>query len=424
LSKARRRHKNEKKRGAESALEMKRTVLAAPMNRRDLFKLSLLAGASSLATKTSAAGKDSAPPASAPAKLPIPPLPGVEKAANPLRILILGGTGFIGPHQVRYALARGHKLTLFNRGRRPKEWPGEVEELTGDRETGDLKSLEGREWDACIDNPVSAPFWVRDAGRVLTGKVKHYVYVSSISAFADMREPGKTEDAPLARYNGPDIMKETHATLRANMELYGPLKAACEAEAEKQFPGMATIVRPPLIVGPGDDSDRFTWWPVRIAKGGEVLAPPADDPVQLIDARDLSEWMVRLVEQRSFGAFNAVGPGYELTVAGLLHGIRASGSAPAKFTFTDAAFLEKQSVHPWSELTVWMPGQGETKGFHRLSVERAVKSGLTCRPLAVTAAETLTWFNSLPPERRSKMRAGLAPEKEAAALKAWHEAHH
>lgn len=355
--------------------------------------------------------------------MPIPTLPGVEKAANQLRILILGGTGFIGPHQVRYALARGHKLTLFNRGRRPKEWPGEVEELTGDRETGDLKSLEGREWDACIDNPTSVPFWVRDAGRVLAGKVKQYIYVSSVSAFADMSEPGKTEDAPLARYTGPDVMKETNATLRADMSLYGPLKAACEVEAEKQFPKMATIVRPPLIVGPGDDTDRFTYWPVRIAKGGEVLAPPADDPVQLIDARDLSEWIIRLVEQRSFGPFNAVGPNYELTVAALLHGIRASATSPAKFTFTDAAFLEKQHIRPWNELTVWIPAQGDTKGFHRLSFERAVNSTLTFRPLATTAADTLTWFNSLPAERRSKMRAGLSPEKEAAALKAWVEAH-
>jgi 2'-hydroxyisoflavone reductase len=218
-------------------------------------------------------------------------------------------------------------------------------------------------------------------------------------------------------------MKETNATLRADMSLYGPLKAACEAEAEKQFPKIATIVRPPLIVGPGDETDRFTYWPVRIAKGGEVLAPPASDPVQLIDARDLSEWIIRLVEQRSFGPFNAVGPNYELTVAALLHGIRASGTAPAKFTFTDTAFLEKQRIRPWSELTVWIPAQDDTKGFHRLSFERAVKSTLTFRPLATTAADTLTWFNSLPAERRSKLRAGLAPEKEAAALKAWVEAH-
>lgn len=387
------------------------------MNRRDLLKLGALTGASSLLVKASAAEK--AASSLSVAKMPIAPLSGIEKAVKPLRILILGGTGFTGPHQVRYALARGHKLTLFNRGRRPKEWPGEVEELTGDRDTGDLKSLEGREWDVCIDNPTSVPFWVRDAGRVLAGKVKQYVFISSISALADLSDPGKTEDAPLARYTGSDVMQETNAKLRANMGLFGPLKAACEAEAEKQFPGITTVVRPPLIVGPGDDTDRFTYWPVRIAKGGEVLAPPADDPVQFIDTRDLAEWTIRLVEQRSFGAFNAVGPNYELTTAALLHGIRASGNAPARFTFTNAAFLQKQRIRPWSELTVWMPGQGETAGFHRLSFERAVRSGLTYRPLATTAADTLAWFNSLPAERRAKMRAGLAPEKEVTALKAW-----
>lgn len=200
-----------------------------------------------------------------------------EPAVKPLRILILGGTGFTGPHQVRYALARGHSLTLFNRGRRPKEWPSHVEELTGDRDTGDLKSLAGREWDVCIDNPTSVPFWVRDAGAVLGGKVGHYVFISTISVFASTQTLGMDESAPLARYEGKDVMAETNAVLRTNMGLYGPLKAACEAEAEKQFPGKTTIIRPTLIAGPGDDTDRFTYWPVRLARGGDVLAPPAAD---------------------------------------------------------------------------------------------------------------------------------------------------
>jgi 2'-hydroxyisoflavone reductase len=386
------------------------------MNRRTWIKLGALAGMAGWAGRSLPAQTKTPAPA---APVVITPLAGVARADKPLRLLILGGTGFIGPHQVRYALARGHQLTLFNRGRRPKEWPGEVEELTGDRETGDLKSLEGRSWDACIDNPTSVPHWVRDAGRVLAGRVKQYVYISSISAFADLRAPGKTEDAPLARYTGPDVMKETRATLIADMNLYGPLKAACELEAEKQFPGLATVVRPTLIVGPGDDTDRFTYWPVRLAQGGEVLAPPADDPAQIIDARDLAEWTIRLVEQRSLGAFNAVGPDYDLSVAAMLYGIRAATTAGAKLVFTDAAFLQSQGIRAWSEMTAWVPGQGETDGFHRVSFERAKKSGLTYRPLAITAADTLAWFNSLPEERRAKLRAGLAPEKEAAALKAW-----
>jgi len=384
------------------------------LTRRDLLKLGALAGASTLIGRTAAVTPPSAP---------VSALEGVERAAKPLRILILGGTGFIGPHQVRYALARGHQLTLFNRGRRPKEWPGEVEELTGDRETGDLQSLAGsRDWDVCIDNPTSVPHWVRDAGRVLAGRVGQYVYISSLSAYADLRTPGKTEDAPLARYTGADVMKETRATLLADLNLFGPLKAACEAEAERQFPGRVTIVRPALIVGPGDDTDRFTYWPVRLARGGEVLVPPPDDPVQFIDARDLSEWIIRLVEQRALGAFNAGGPDYELSTAAMLHGIRATNPAGAKLTFTTADFLRAQGVRAWSDLPVWIPGQGDTAGFHRVSLARALATGLTYRPLAVTAADTLAWFNTLPPERRNALKAGLAPEREAQLLRAWHAA--
>lgn len=386
------------------------------MTRRDLLKLGAAASVATLV------GRAADSPSSAPTTAANAPAaaPAISPAPKPLRILILGGTGFTGPHQVRYALARGHQLTLFNRGRRDHDWPAHVEELTGDRETGDLKSLEGREWDVCIDNPTSVPSWVRDAGRVLAGKVKHYVFISSVSAYASTEKPGTTEDAPLARYTGEDVMKETRATLLANMALYAPLKAACEAEAEKRFPGITTIIRPTLIVGPGDETDRFTYWPVRIARGGEVLAPPADDPIQLIDARDLAEWTIRLVEQRALGAFNAVGPDYELTAAAMLHGIRASGSVPAKFTFTNAAFLEKQGVRMWSDLPAWVSGQGETEGFSRVSNARALTAGLTFRPFATTAADTLAWFNAQSAERRSKLRAGLPADREAAALAAWH----
>lgn len=390
---------------------------AHPMTRRDLLKLGALAGASALLNRAVAQAPASA---AKPKPVVVPALGGVERAAQPLNILILGGTGFTGPHQVRYALARGHKLTLFNRGRRPKEWPAEVEELTGDRETGDLKSLAGRTWDVCIDNPTSVPHWVRDVGRVLQGKVKQYVFISTLSAYADTATAGMTEDAPLAKYTGPDVMKETRATLLANLALYGPLKAACEQEAEKWFPGTTTIVRPTLIVGPGDDTDRFTYWPVRIAQGGEVLAPPASDPLQLIDARDLAEWTIRLCEQRAFGAFNAVGPNYELSTAEMLHGVHAAVGGDARFTFTTAEFLAQQNVQPWSELTVWVPGQGETVGFHRTSWKKSVAAGLTYRPLAVTAADTLAYWNSLPDERRAKPKAGLNSEREAAVLKAWH----
>lgn len=371
------------------------------MKRRDSLKLAATTGVSALVVPALA---QQAPP----------------PAPQPLRILILGGTGLTGPHQVRYALARGHKLTLFNRGRRPKEWPGEVEELTGDRDKGDLKALEGREWDVCIDNPTSVPFWVRDAGKVLAGKVKQYVFISTVSVYADTSKPGMDESTPLHKYEGPDVMAETNESLRADMGLYGPLKAESEREAEKQFPGITTILRPTLIVGPGDETDRFTYWPVRIQKGGEVLAPPAEDPVQIIDARDLAEWTIRMVERRSFGVFNACGPDYELGMGAMLHGIRAVTTAGARFTFVTADFLKEQKVAPWGDLPVWVPGQGDSAGFGRTSIAKALAAGLTFRPLATTTSDTLAWFNALPAERRAKLRAGISAEREAAVLKAWH----
>src|SRR5215475_10244114 len=233
-----------------------------------------------------------------------------SRAPKPMRILILGGTGFTGPEQVRYALSRGHKVTVFNRGKtHPGILPKEVEQLIGDR-NGQLDALKGRKWDVVIDNPTTLPVWVRDAAEVLKGNVDNYVFISTISVYADNSKPNMDESAPLAKYTGPDAMKETMATVRAlNFELYGPLKALSEQEAEKWFPGKTLIIRPGLIVGPGDETDRFTYWPVRIDRGGDVLAPgDPKDPVQIIDARDLAEWTIRMVEQRATGAYNATGP--------------------------------------------------------------------------------------------------------------------
>jgi 2'-hydroxyisoflavone reductase len=345
----------------------------------------------------------------------------VDRAKTPLRILILGGTGFTGPHQVRYALARGHKLTLFNRGRRPKEWPAPVEELVGDRNTGDLKALAGREWDVCIDNPTTLPSWVRDAGQVLKGKVRHYVFISTLSVYASDRDPGQDETAPRAPYKGQDAMKETQETLRADVEaLYGPLKALSEDEAEKWFPGIATVIRPGLIVGPGDESDRFTYWPVRLDRGGAVLAPgDGSDPVQFVDARDLAEWTIRMVEARTLGVFNAMGPAAPLTMGGLLEGISAATSSKAGLVWVPADFLDQQKVSPWGDMPVWVPGAGETAGFGRRKNAKATAAGLVFRSLGETARDTLTWWKTLPAERRSKLRAGIAPEREAEVLAAW-----
>lgn len=350
----------------------------------------------------------------------IVPAARAESPRKPLRILILGGTGFTGPHQVSYALARGHTLTLFNRGRKPREWPGEVEELQGDRNTGDLAALEGRDWDVCIDNPTTLPFWVRDAGRVLKGRVAHYVFISTISVYAKNDTPGADETAPLAPYEGADAMKETQETLRANMALYGPLKARSEAEVKHWFGNRATIIRPGLIAGPGDETDRFTYWPVRIARGGEVLAPGSgDDPVQFIDARDLAEWTIRMAEQRAYGIFNATGPAEPLTMHHMLQRIRGVLRSDATLTWAGTDFLRAQNVAPWSDLPVWIPADGDSAGFAQRSIARAREHGLTFRSLESTASDTLAWWQAQPAERRAKLRAGISPEREVELISLW-----
>ncbi|ODU42091.1 NAD-dependent epimerase/dehydratase family protein [uncultured Aquimonas sp.] len=374
-----------------------------PIRRRDVLKLGALAGAAGLAPAFATAAA-----------------PAVERAAKPLDILILGGTGFTGPHQVRYALARGHRITLFNRGRRPQDWPAEVEELTGDRETGDVGALKGRRWDVCIDNPTSVPHWVRDVGQVLKGQVDHYLFISTLSVYSDSATPGQDEDAPRAVYTGPDIMAETRASLIANMALYGPMKAACEDEALKWFPDITTLIRPGLIVGPGDETDRFSYWPLRVRRGGDILAPgDGRDPVQFIDARDLAEWTIRMAEQRAFGAFNAMGPAYAMGMDQLLYGIQAVTGTAATFHWAPAEFLAEQNVSPWGDMPVWVPGQGESAGFSRHRNDRALAKGLSFRPLADTVAATLAWFDAQPEERRATLRAGIKPEREAEVLAAW-----
>lgn len=374
-----------------------------PTSRRDLLKLTALAAGVAGLTQAGSA------------------IAAANPARGKLKVLILGGTGFTGPHQIRYALARGHEVTVFNRGKRPNDFKGRVEELTGDREANDYASLAGeRTWDVVIDNPTSVPHWVRDAGAVLKDRTNQYIFISTISVYADSATVGREAKSPLAKYDGKDAMAETITALRANMELYGPLKALSEAESEKQFPGITTVIRPGLIVGPGDPTDRYTYWPVRLAQGGDVAAPgDGSDPVQYIDSRDLAEWTIRMAEQRAFGIYNGVGPDYELTIEQLLHGIRASNSAGARLHWIPTVFLEQQAVSPWGDMPVWIPGQGESAGFHRNDISASLAKGLTFRPVATTAADTLAWFRTQPAERQAKLQAGLAPEREKALLAAY-----
>jgi 2'-hydroxyisoflavone reductase len=339
----------------------------------------------------------------------------------PLRILILGGAGLTGPHQVRYALSRGHSVTLFNRGRTPlpPDLAG-VEQLQGDRAAGDLRALQGRTWDVCIDNPTTFPAWARDSARQLAGHVDRYIFISTISVYADLRQP-PTESSALHAYEGADPYAETMDTVRASgFELYGPLKVLSEREVQRQFPSASAIVRPGLIVGPGDGTDRFTYWPLRVRRGGEVLAPGTpQDPVQVIDARDLAEWTIRLAEQRATGVFNATGPAEPLTFEAMLETIRRTVDAQATFTWVPASLLEAQKVAPWSDMPAWVPTDGEAGAMMRAEIRPALDTGLTFRPLAETVRDTLAWFDTLPAERQATLRAGLAAERENAVLEAW-----
>src|SRR6266496_2584160 len=342
-----------------------------------------------------------------------------EKSVNPLRILVLGGTGFTGPYQVRYALSRGHKVTTFNRGKtHPGELPNEVEQLFGDR-NGQLDALKGRKWDVAIDNPTTLPAWVRDAAQILKGNVERYVFISTISVYADTSK-GVDETALLAKYDGPDPYKETLEAMKASgYKTYGPLKALSEKEAEKWLSGKTLIIRPGLIVGPGDETDRFTYWPVRIDRGGEVLAPGTpSDPVQFIDARDLAEWTIRMAENRETGIYNATGPGKPLGIGEMLDQTKSGLNSDAKFTWIPAEFLEHQKVEAWSDMPVWA---GDELGLARTNINRALGKGLTFRPVTETARDTLAWFKSQPQDRQSKIKAGITPEREAEVLAAWHK---
>jgi len=342
---------------------------------------------------------------------------------KPLNILILGGTGFTGPNQVRYALSRGHKITTFNRGKtHPGELPSGVEQLVGDR-NGQLDALKDRHWDVVIDNPTSVPVWVRNVAQVLKGNVDRYVFISTISVYADTSKPGTDETAPLAKYNGTDAMKESRDSILASKyALYGPLKALSEQEAEKWFPKKTLVIRPGLIVGPRDETDRFSYWPVRIDRGGEVLAPgDPSDPVQFIDARDLAEWTIRMVENGETGIYNATGPERKLGIGEMLETTKGASNSSAKFTWVNADFLAAQKVEPWSDMPVWIPPRGEEAGGNQISNKRALAKGLTFRPLAETTRDTLAWFKSQPQERQSKLHAGLTPEREAEVLAAWHK---
>jgi 2'-hydroxyisoflavone reductase len=390
------------------------------LSRRDILRGALAASALGLAP---AACSKSGPSGTAAAPTP------VKK-----KILILGGTGFLGPKTIDAALARGHEVTIFNRGKREKFLPLEhqVEHLYGNRdpelpaddERGTdgkllhpdatpkgLEQLVGRQWDAVIDNSGYFPRMVKASAELLAPNAKQYVYISSISAYdADSTPPdGGDESTKLARLADPTV-----ETMGAEFENYGGLKVLCEEAAAAAFPGRAAIVRPGYIVGPGDPTDRFTYWPVRVARGGEVLAPGAPtDPLQWIDVRDLAEWLVTLVEQGTAGTFNAVGPDEPARWGDVLDACVKGAGSDAKLTWVPFDWLEAHGQGGEDAFPIWSPPVGKFAGFHRWKNDRAVAAGLRFRPVTDTVGGILAWFPT-EVERRTKVKREL---EEAAAAK-------
>ena len=338
-----------------------------------------------------------------------------EKADTPkLKILILGGTGFIGPWEVEAALAHGHEVTLFNRGKsKPHLFP-DLEKLKGARDPDKgqgLAALEGREFDVVIDNSGYYPRHVKASAELLGPRVGQYIYVSSISAYASTAAVGQDVTAPVATMEDPTVEE-----MGPNWENYGPLKALCETAAEAAMPGRVTVVRPTYIVGPGDHTHRFTYWPLRIREGGKVAVPGApDDPIQVIDVRDLTEWIIHLAEQNITGVFNGSGPDRVLTMREVVETAKSVTGSDATFTWVSTDF---QETHPDVYFPIWTPREGEYKGFHTFKNERSIKAGLSFRPLSTTIADLLEQFDSLPEDKRTEVMANIPVPGEAEMIEA------
>ncbi len=336
-----------------------------------------------------------------------------------LNLLILGGTGFLGPATVETALANGHVVTLFNRGKTNPHLFPDVEKLKGDRNAGEIAALKGRKWDAVIDLTAYVPAHVQAVTSLLADNVRQYLLISSISVYADLTKPFSDESAPVVELTDETVA--TMKTIRESIAHYGGMKARCERAAESAFPGRTTNIRPGLIAGPRDRSDRFTYWPVRIARGGEVLAPgDGSDPVQYIDVRDLGDWIVLCAENSVTGVFNANSPAGRFNMAEMLYGIKGAFATDARFTWADAEFLKAQELNEWKEMPVWIPAVGENAGFHLVRTDKAAAVGLKFRPLADTARDTVAWHNETrPADYDFGQRAGISPKREAEVLKAW-----
>lgn len=330
-----------------------------------------------------------------------------------MRILIIGGTRFLGRYLVEAALARRHEVTLFNRGQtNPNLFP-QLETILGDREK-DVNKLQGRIWDAVVDVAGYVPRIVRLSVEVLKPNVSHYVFISSISVYENLRKIGIDESYPVGKIEDETVEEITGET-------YGPLKALCEQVVEEIYGERALIIRPGLIVGPHDPTDRFTYWPVRVARGGDILAPQKPEALtQIIDVRDLSDFVIQLIEDNAWGVYNATGPDYELTMGRLLEVCRQVSGSDASVKWASVDFLNQNKVEPWSDMPAWIPDDEEGVGAARVDISKAIGAGLKFRPLEATVRDTLEWAKTLPADHM--WRAGLTAEREAEVLATWKEA--
>jgi 2'-hydroxyisoflavone reductase len=328
-----------------------------------------------------------------------------------MKFLIIGGTRFLGRALVEAALDAGHELTLFNRGQSNPDLYPQLEHVRGNRDGG-LDALRGRQWDAVLDTCGYVPRLVGDSARLLADTVEHYTFISSISVYQDFDKVGLDESYTLATMPDETVEEVTGET-------YGPLKVLCEQTITAAMNGRALHVRAGLIVGPHDPTDRFSYWPYRLAQGGDVLAPGnPDTPVQIIDVRDLAAWTVQATAQKLRGPFNATGPAYRLTMRDVLQTCGHIADADADITWVDEAFLLEQGVAPWTDLPLWVAGE-EAAGFSTVDCAKAQQAGLTYRPLADTVRDTLDWLNTRPADYA--WRNGLTREREAALLNLWRD---
>jgi 2'-hydroxyisoflavone reductase len=326
-----------------------------------------------------------------------------------MRILIIGGTRFLGRHLVESALTRSHEVTLFNRGKSNPDLFPQLETILGDREK-DVDKLKGRSWDTVIDVAGYLPRIVRLSVETLKENVSRYVYISSISVYTDFSKIGIDESDPVGKMKDETVEEITGET-------YGPLKALCEKAVQDAYGERALIIRPGLIVGPHDPTDRFTYWPVRVERGGDVLAPQKPEAaIQVVDVRDLSEFIIKLIEENASGIYNATGPDYELTIGQLIEISKQVSGSDANIRWASVEFLNQQNVQPWSDMPTWIPDDEEGVGFSRVDVSKAINAGLKFRPLEETVRDTLAWAQTRPADH--EWRAGLTAEREAQVLAA------